>query len=633
MTLCIKNLVPRLAALAGITSALAFTSTAMGQAGVAPSQTGLFFDDLRSRAAQFNKGSAVNEGAYPTSSSGTYDYSRGEYSGESIEERALGERPSGLDDVGRELGYTGSRSGGSGYSKRAAGDYTGSLGQYPTSGSYFAPTYITDPFLSGKRNMKLGPVNIGLGMNANLEYNDNVNLSKDDKLDDFIAGLYFNVDANYRITQNNQLGLTLAFGFDHYFNESNQTASGSDFNLNVLPGSTLSFDVKVGDILFVFYDRLSVRPQSQDEFALDDFDVFGSVQNDAGVGASWAINSKLNLSLNVNRSDSWALEDEYSILDRVVHSFSGSLGWSPTNTFIIGVEGSYSIIDYEEDFNNDGTTLSGGVFLILPITKNTIMKASVGVQEFDFDSPAAFSRKITENDIINTQAQIAQVNAQITDLSETAVLAADPELIQQQADALEAMRLQLQDQLAAQTIQKQADDDEENSKTFDNEDLSDYYYNVTLFNQISSRVSHQLAFGHESALNTSSNFVTADYVSYGVGIIAWRGSRLSLGGYYEEAEESGGRFAENTNQFGLDAFLSHRLTNQVTLGFGYHYGDTDSNLEGRDYLQHSFTFDVNYAVNSKLNVGLGYRHFTTDAEDPTLSFDQNRVIMTMNYNF
>ncbi|WP_156346002.1 hypothetical protein [Verrucomicrobium spinosum] len=73
---------------------------AYGQSGVAPSQTGLFFDDLRNRAFSFRNG-AVDESA-PTASSGVYDYSRGEYTGEAVieEERALGER-AGTEDISR----------------------------------------------------------------------------------------------------------------------------------------------------------------------------------------------------------------------------------------------------------------------------------------------------------------------------------------------------------------------------------------------------------------------------------------------------------------------------------------------------------------------------------------------------
>lgn len=630
MFLIIKQITQKVAILAALLIIFIVTiKTAYSQTGVAPSQTGLFFDDLRSRANAFRAG-AVDESS-ATSSSGVYDYGRGEYSGESYEERPLGERAPLGDEVTRAMGQSNYQSGYLSRTKRNAGDYTGSSGPYPSTSTYFAPTYITDPFLAGKRNLKLGPVNIGLGLQSNIEYNDNITNSSVDQKGDLIGGIYLNMDANYQITQNNRLSLSMMLGFDHYFEHPELSPNGDDYTLNVFPGSTLAFDIKVGDIMFVIYDRVSVRPASQNEFALNQQDLFGVFQNDIGLAASWAINSKLNLSINYNHSDSIATQDAFSSTDRTIDSISGSLAWTPTGTFTIGLEGSYSLINYKETFNNDGATATAGVFVVIPISKHTILKASAGIQDFNFDTPPTFSRSVTEDDIVNTQNAIAAVDQQTANVVADAAL--DPVMAQEQQTALIEQRAQLTDLLAAQQIQKQIDDTDEVSRTFDSSDLSDYYYNVTIFNQLNNRISHQLSFGHESALNTNSNFVTSDYVSYGIGIIAWRGSRLSINGYLESNHESGGRLAEDTDQWGVDALFTHRLTNRVTLGLGYHFGNTDSELVGRDYCQNSFTLDFNYALNAKLNVGLGYRYLTTDAEEDILSYDQNRFIMSMNYNF
>lgn len=599
------------------------------QNGVAPSQTGLFFDDLRNRANAF-RSDAVDESA-TTRSSGVYDYSRGEYSGQSYDERALGERAPTDEDLARGLGQASNQAGYLSRTKRSVDDYGRVPGAYSSTSTYFAPTYITDPFLAGKRNLKIGPVNIGLGLHSNLEYNDNVSNSSTNQVGDMIGGLYLNVDANYQITQKNRLSLSMMLGVDHYFEHPELSPNGDDFVLNVFPGSTLAFDIKVGDVMFVLYDRVSVQPASQDEFALNKQDLFGVFQNDIGLAASWAINSKLNLSLNYNHSDEIATQDAFSYTDRSIDSVSGSLAWTPTGTYTIGLEGSYSVVNYDEDFQNDGTTATAGVFVVVPLTKHTIIKASAGIQEFNFDSPPTFSRSVTAEDLVTTQNAIAFVDQQTANVVANA--AVDPVMAQQQQAALVAQRQQLSDLLAAQQVQKQIDDTNEVSRTYDNSNLSDYYYNVTLFNQLNDRISHQLSFGHESALNNNSNFVTSDYVSYGVGIIAWRGSRLTINGYMESNDESGGRLSEDTDQWGIDALLTHRLTDRITLGLGYHYGNTDSEFVNRDYTQSSYTLDFNYALNAKLNVGLGYRFLTTNAEDDTLDYDQNRFIMSMNYNF
>lgn len=602
---------------------------AWSQTGVAPSQTSSFFDELRARSNMFRE-TAVDEAATLGGASGVYDYSRGEYTGETYEERALGERAPIGDDVVRAVGSQTYRAGYYGSSRRSAGDYTGAASSpYPSTSTYFAPTYITDPFLSGKRNIKLGPVNIGLGMNTNVEYNSNITAAHEDPVDDIIAGLYLNVDANYRFSKRNQLAFTTTIGVDHYFNHPELSPRGKEYSVNVFPGSTLSFDFEVGDIHFILYDRVSVRQASQSEFALDDLDVFGVFQNDIGLGMNWQLNTKTTLSLNYNRSDSKSLESSYAATDRTIDSLSGSLAWSPTGTYIIGLEGSYSVINYDEEFNNDGTTLSGGVFLALPLSKGTLVKASVGWQQFEFDTPPTFTRTVSDADLVATQNEIVALEASKANVSTT-----DPVEYANQLAAIDAQIAAANEKLATQTVTKQSEDTTENSRSYDyDSELSDYYYNVTIFNQLNARVSQQLSFGHESSLNVASNFITADYVTYGVGIVAWRGSRISISGYYEDAKESGGRLAEDVSQYGFDTLLTHRITDRVTAGIGYHYGDTDSATVGRDYVQHAFSLDVSYMVNQKMNVGLGYRHLITEAEDELQSYDQDRISLSVNYNF
>lgn len=587
------------------------------QYGASPSQTGMFFNDLRSRIHQQEQQAGVRSGE------AVYDYSRGVYMGNVNEERPMGEEAAfSSNEAVRQMGQPAVRSGYAAYSARAAGDYTQYSGPYPATSSFFAPTYVSDPFLGGRRNLKLGPVNVGFGLSGMLEYNDNVTRAHDNPVSDFIASGFLSVDANYQITRNNALSITTTVGFDHYFDHPEVSPYGGDFVLNILPGSTIAFDVKVGPVNFVIYDRMSVRPAAQNDFALDATEVFGVYQNDAGIAASWAVNSDINLSLNFMRSDAIAMEDSASIFDRVMHSVHGSLGWSPQHTWTLGVEGGVTWVHYPEGYNNDGTLVNAGVFFSTPLGRNTFLRASGGIQDFNFDNAPSFSRSVSDADIASTQSQITSLQSE---LSQTTDATRQQEL----TDQINSLNTTLAQQQATQ----QTENSLYNTNNRDNSDLSDYYYNVTLTNQLNARISQSLSFGHESALNTTSNYITADYVTYGVGIIAWRGSRISLSGYYEDASESGGTEKEDLVQRGLDAYLSHQLSSRARVGFGYHFGVTSSSLPDRDYIQHAFNVDVNFAVTRKLSVALGYRFWTTNADNDVNDFDQNRAIVQVNYNF
>ena len=169
------------------------------------------------------------------------------------------------------------------------------------------------------------------------------------------------------------------------------------------------------------------------------------------------------------------------------------------------------------------------------------------MQHFAFDAPPTFTRTVTAADLVNTQAALDNVSTELAGVGSIS----DPAQQAAQINALNQQQQQLQQELAQQQITKQREDTEFNNHTFDNNsDFTGYYYNVSIANKLNARVTQQLTFGHESSLNTVSNFITADYACpTGVGIIAYRGARITLSGYFENSKDSGGNLAENLKQY------------------------------------------------------------------------------------
>ena len=582
-------------------------------------------------------------GATATSESGprertgeaVYDYKEGVYKDAGGEQREMGDVRSlaDMNDAARMMGQPAYRSGSTAFAARAVGDYTYYSGQYAAPSTFFAPTYVSDPFLGGRRNLQLGGVNIGMGLFSSLEYNDNVTRASRDQVEDLIGTVLLNVDANYQLTQNNRLTLTTAIGFDHYFNHPEVAPYGSgDFVLNVLPGTTLAFDMKLGPVHVVLYDRLSVRPAVRNDFALAANQIFGMYQNDAGLAAMWEINSALSLSLNYMHSNSRSLEDEFEIYDRDMDTIQANLTWSPSGTWSLGLEGGLSSVRYPTGFNNDGLLMNAGVVFATPVGKTSFLRVAAGVQSFDFEMPPEIEVSQRQVDKANQQVATLTQGLAVEQAKLSTLVPGTVEYNDQERRIAEVQTLLEQSALVAQNLsatrQRQLD-----ANTQDTSDLSDYYFNLTFSNQLSARVNQVISMGHESALSNLSNFITADYINYGIGVIAWRGSRLSMSAYFEDADMSGGLQAEDLQQYGLDVYLSHQVNSWCRVGVGYHYGNTDSNKEQRDFDQNAFSADVNFLISRKATVSLGYRHLTTDAEDPELSFDQNRVVMGINYSF
>jgi hypothetical protein len=538
------------------------------QFGVSPSQTSNFFNDLRSRAGQMKETtkSAARTGDV------VYDYEKGAYVSQSDQEGYQSLQQLLRSD--RQISQPSVRSGSSAFAARSVGDYTTYSGQYSQALSYFAPTYTSDPFLSGKRNLMLGPVNVGWGLYQGFEYNSNVRRTTE-PVSDIISSTLLNISANYRVSQNNVLSFTGGIGVDHYFDHPELAAYGNgNFLVNVLPGTTLAFDIKAGPVNITIYDRTSMRPALNNAFvgAANDSS-FGVFQNDFGIAANWQINSAWALAVNYTNTISEALGSNNSQFSRTMNSLHASLTYSPTATWILGTEGGVSLLEYKQPTLNGATLFNWGAFVSVPLGKSTIFKASGGIQVFDFDSP-------------------------------TVGPPAGPG---------------------------------------DNSDLNGYYYNFSVTNQLNARFSHTLTVGHESSINLASNFITADFVNYGVSMVAWKGGRFSISGYYEKAKPSLTDLSPipafagtgyNLTQFGLDFYYTHQITSKLRAGAGYHFGRIDyAGVVGRDADQNGFSLDLNYSLTAKAGINLGYRYFLTDYKIPTLDSAQTRVILGLNYNF
>lgn len=534
------------------------------QFGVSPSQTSNFFNDLRSRTGQMKKTTQSSA----RSGDVVYDYEKGAYVSQEDQEGYQSLQQLLRSD--RQISQPSVRSGSSAFAARAVGDYTTYSGQYSQALSYFAPTYTSDPFLSGKRNLMLGPVNVGLGLYQGFEYNSNVGRTTV-PVSDVISSTLLNISANYRVSQNNVLSFTGGIGVDHYFNHPELAAYGDgNYLINVLPGTTLAFDIKAGPVNFTIYDRMSMRPALNNAFVgAGANSSFGVFQNDFGVAANWQINSAWALAVNYTNTISEALGSNNSQFSRSMNTVHGSLTYSPTATWVLGTEGGVTFLNYVNPTLNDGLLLNWGAFVSVPLGKSTIIKLSGGLQSFNFESPTVF----------------APVGPG------------------------------------------------------DSSDLNSYYYNFSITNQLNARFSHTLTVGHESSINLASNFITADFVNYGVSMVAWKGGRFSVSGYYENAKPSltdplfpGSGY--KLTQFGVDFYYTHQLTSKLRAGAGYHFGRADYyGVAGRDADQNGFSFDLNYTLTAKAGVNLGYRYFVTDTNQVNADSTQTRLILGLNYNF
>ncbi len=130
---------------------------------------------------------------------------------------------------------------------------------------------------------------------------------------------------------------------------------------------------------------------------------------------------------------------------------------------------------------------------------------------------------------------------------------------------------------------------------FDTSDLNDFYANVLISHRLNAVITQTLAAGHESQLGLNSNYIILNYVRHTITWNIIRDTLLSTEFFYEDADDSGGVFAEHAHRYGGALTLGYQFTPHVTLGARYQYTRKDSDQPLRDYEQNRVSLDGTYS--------------------------------------
>jgi hypothetical protein len=246
-------------------------------------------------------------------------------------------------------------------------------------------------------NLQVGPIKFRFSATMGIEYNDNINLAEDGSFtfqtiagpivittepqSDIILRPQVNVNALWPITQLNTLRLDLGVGYAFYLDHSNYNTNG----LLISPGSQLAFDIFVGDFRINLHDRFSLQQDPISEAQLSNVADYGRFENTAGIAVLWDLNQAV-VTLGYDHYNFIATNDDFEYLDRNADIFSGSIGFTPTATMTVGVEGSAINTYYDQNVLNDSLAYSAGLFLETQLSSNLRVRIAAGYQWIDFDN-------------------------------------------------------------------------------------------------------------------------------------------------------------------------------------------------------------------------------------------------------
>ncbi len=234
-----------------------------------------------------------------------------------------------------------------------------------------------------------------------LEYNDNINASGVQPLEDFIFKVGIDIRAELPVFQNNSLDLNFDLGFTKYFSHPELDSNNSFIDIS--PDSGVQYCMKIGQFTIGLFDHLRFDADPTDSLVVDplsenvDFNIlqYNRFANNGGLNVDWEVNRDTHLNIGFQREDILPVDSQFDFSRRTsniahlgaVHSISSNLRF--------GVDVTNTRTTYKLNFQNDshgskyGTFIDWGVTdfinLFVNLSWNSILFDSSGTNNDDTD--------------------------------------------------------------------------------------------------------------------------------------------------------------------------------------------------------------------------------------------------------
>lgn len=229
--------------------------------------------------------------------------------------------------------------------------------------------------------VRVGKVNFRMAAGIRQEYNDNIGLAPKGREHDFITTPHLTIGAHWPISQLNTLDLVLGLSYSKYWEHPSLDTSG----ILIEPTSMLDFNVYVEDVRINVHDRIGIQQDPVSTSQLSNITTFRRLNNTAGIAADWDLNLFI-IGAGYDYTIFRTLENNFEYLDQDSHEFHGRIGYRAAPQLTVGVQGSYTLTDYVQNVQNNGTTWSVGGYADAILSEYLRGGASVSFQGSHFDS-------------------------------------------------------------------------------------------------------------------------------------------------------------------------------------------------------------------------------------------------------
>ncbi len=209
---------------------------------------------------------------------------------------------------------------------------------------------------------------------TSLEYNDNINASGVEPLEDFILKAGVTVQAQWPVFQNNSVDLNFDLGFTKYFSHP-ELDSNNSF-LDISPDSGIEYCIKAGQFTIGLSDHLSFEADPTDSLVVDpqsenvDFNVlqYNRFTNNGAVNVNWEVNRDTNINFGFHRDDILPTDSEFDFSRRTSNVFHLGVVHSIAPNLRVGGNVANTKTTHKLNFQNDSHGSRYGTFADWSIT-------------------------------------------------------------------------------------------------------------------------------------------------------------------------------------------------------------------------------------------------------------------------
>ncbi len=381
---------------------------------------------------------------------------------------------------------------------------------------------------SDKYNFAVGPFRLSLAVGAGFEFNDNIRLSDDNRESDVIFRPVLNLDATWRMSEINTLHISVGATYAKYFEHSDLDSDG----VIISPNSELALTFMAGPVKITLRDRFGYQEDTYDVPDLSGTGKYARYENQAGIQLDYGMNPWTTITVGYDHYNLWTTDEEFALQDRAIDTFFVKPGFQITPTVKVGVNASYSWINFDSSDRSDANNLLVGPYVEWQISPYTNFYLEAGYQFMDFSGSSDF----------------------------TTAFANDLDLSDEDADAVRRI-------------------------FSDEEDASSFYLKFEINNHPSEYFEHRLLGSKTAEVGFFSDFYDIYHIEYAAD---WRlmQEKVQFGPtVFYEYYESSGNFAEEAHRYGAALGIRYHFSNSITLGLDYRYIYKDSNLDNQDYYQ------------------------------------------------